>query len=79
MKSVHYLYEKTYLCRIMDESMSPDSLSRMLSSLPEEQSIRVMKRLTEKGEYVLMDRGLTIPSCVPVQGMIRSLNERILL
>ena len=55
MKSVHYLYEKTYLARIMDESMSPDSLSRMLSSLPEDQSIRVMKRLTEKGEYVLMD------------------------
>ncbi len=55
MKSVHYLYEKTYLCRIMDESMSPDSLSRMLSSLPEDQSIKVMKRLTEKGEYILMD------------------------
>jgi len=55
MKSIHYLYEKTYLCRIMDESMSPDSLSRMLSSLPEDQSIRVMRRLTEKGEYVLMD------------------------
>ena len=55
MKSVHYLYEKTYISRIMDESMSPDSLSRMLSSLPEEQSVRVMRRLTEKGEYVLMD------------------------
>ena len=55
MKSVHYLYEKTYLSRIMDESMNPDSISRMLSSLPEDQSIRVMKRLTEKGEYVLMD------------------------
>ena len=55
MKSVHYLYEKTYLCRVMDESMSPDSLSRMLSSLPEDQSIRVMRKLTEKGEYVLMD------------------------
>lgn len=55
MKSVHYLYEKTYLSRIMDESMSPDSLSRMLSSLPEDQSIRVMRKLTEKGEYVLMD------------------------
>ena len=27
----------------------------MLSSLPEDQSIRVMKKLTEKGEYVLMD------------------------
>ena len=54
MKSVHYLYERTYLCRIMDESMSPDSLSRMLSSLPEDQSIRVMRKLTEKGEYVLM-------------------------
>ncbi|SIM84669.1 transposase [Cuniculiplasma divulgatum] len=55
MKSVHYLYEKTYLSRVMDESMSPDSLSRMLSSLPEDQSIRVMRELTEKGEYVLMD------------------------
>ncbi len=55
MKSVHYLYEKTYLSRIMDESMSPESISRMLSSLPEDQSIRVMKKLTEKGEYVLMD------------------------
>ena len=55
MKSVHYLYEKTYLSRIMDESMSPDSLSRMLSSLPEDRSISVMKKLTEKGEYVLMD------------------------
>ena len=55
MKSVHYLYEKTYLSRIMDESMSPDSLSRMLSSLPEHQSIRAMRKLTEKGEYVLMD------------------------
>lgn len=55
MKSVHYLHEKTYLSSIMDESMSPDSLSRMLSSLPEDQSVRVMKRLTEKGEYVLLD------------------------
>ena len=57
MKSLHYLYEKTYISRIMDETMSPDSLSRMLSSLPEEQSVRVMGRLTEKGEYVLMDSG----------------------
>ena len=55
MKSMHYLYEKTYLSRIMGESMSPDSLSRMLSSLPEDQSIRTMRELTEKGEYVLMD------------------------
>ncbi|OWP56674.1 MAG: IS1634 family transposase [Thermoplasmatales archaeon B_DKE] len=55
MKSVHYLYEKTYLSRVTDESMSPDSLSRMLPSLPEDQSIRVMRKLTEKGEYVLMD------------------------
>jgi len=55
MKSLRYLYEKTYLSRIMGESMSPDSLSRMLSSLPEDQSIRAMGKLTEKGEYVLMD------------------------
>ncbi len=31
MKSLHYLYEKTYLSRIMDECMSPDSLSGMIS------------------------------------------------
>ena len=55
IKSMRYLYEKTYLSRISDESMSPGSISGMLSSLPEDQSIRVMRRLTEKGEYVLMD------------------------
>ena len=55
MKSIHYLYEKTYLSKIMGESMSPDSLSKMLSSLPEDQSIKVMQSLTEKGEYVLLD------------------------
>jgi len=55
MKSTRYLYEKTYLSRISDESMSPDSVSGMISSLPEDKSMRVMKRLTEKGEYVLMD------------------------
>ena len=55
IKSMRYLYEKTYLSRISDESMSPGSISGMLSSLPEDQSIRVMWRLTEKGEYVLMD------------------------
>ncbi len=55
MKSIRYLYEKTYLSRVMDEIKDPDSLSRMLSSLPEDQSMRVMRKLTEKGEYVLMD------------------------
>ena len=35
--------------------MSPGSISGMLSSLPEDQSICVIRRLTEKGEYVLMD------------------------
>ena len=55
MKSIRYLYEKTYLSRMSDESMTPASISGMLSSLPEERSISVMKRLTEKGEYVLMD------------------------
>ncbi len=55
MKSIHYLYEKTYLSKIMGESMSADSLSKMLSSLPEDQSVRVMQSLTEKGEYVLLD------------------------
>lgn len=55
MKSVGYLYEKTYLCRIMNESMSPASISSMLSSMPEDKSMSVMRRPTEKGEYVLMD------------------------
>jgi transposase len=35
--------------------MSPASISGMLSSLPEDRSISVMRKLTEKGEYVLMD------------------------
>lgn len=35
MKSRHYLYERTCISRIMVESMSHDSLSRMLSSRPE--------------------------------------------
>ncbi len=55
MKSIRYLYEKTYLSRISDESMSPGSISGMLSSLPEDRIINVMRKLTEKGEYVLMD------------------------
>ena len=55
MKSIHYLYEKTYLSRIYDESMSPSSISSMLESMPEDTSMNVMKKLTEKGEYVLMD------------------------
>ena len=55
MKSIRYLYEKTYLSRISDESMASSSIAGMLSSLPWDQSIRVMKKLTEKGEYVLID------------------------
>ena len=55
MKSVRYLYEKTYLSRISGESMTASSIPGMLSSLPEDNSIKTMKRLTEKGEYVLMD------------------------
>ena len=55
MKSVRYLYEKTYLSRISGASMTPSSIPGMLSSLPEDNSIKTMKRLTEKGEYVLMD------------------------
>ena len=55
MKSVHYLHEKTYLSRISDESMTASSISGMLWSLPEDNSIKVMRKLTEKGEYVLMD------------------------
>ncbi|MGP6238985.1 transposase [Cuniculiplasma sp. SKW4] len=55
MKSIRHLYEKTYLSRMSDESMTPASISGMLSSLPEERSINVMRKLTENGEYVLMD------------------------
>ena len=55
MKSVRYLYEKTYLSSMFDETMTASSISEMLSSLPEDQSIKVMQSLTEKGEYVLLD------------------------
>ena len=55
LKSIRYLYEKTYLSRISDESMASSFISVMLSTPPEDQSIRVMRRLTEKSEYVLMD------------------------
>ena len=55
MKSVRYLYEKTYLSRIWDESMSPGSISSMLSSLPHDSCNELMRSLTVKGEYVLMD------------------------
>ena len=52
MKSIRYLYEKTYLSRISEESMSPASISGMISLLPEERSMSVMRKLIEKGEYV---------------------------
>ena len=55
MKSVRYEYEKTYLSRVMDESMSPQSISDMLSSLPEDRCREVMRRMTESGEYILID------------------------
>ncbi|AGO60045.1 transposase IS4 family [Ferroplasma acidiphilum] len=55
MKSLRYLYEKTYLSRMYRESMSPGSISGMLSSLPQEGMVNAMGKLTEKGEYVLMD------------------------
>ncbi len=55
IKSVHYEYEKTYLSRASDESMSPSSISGMLSSLPMDSSMEVMRRMTEKGECVLID------------------------
>ncbi len=59
MKSIRYLYEKTYLSRISDESMSPVSISGMLSSLPEDGSVNVMRKLTEKGEYVLISENVS--------------------
>jgi transposase len=55
IKSVRYLYLKTYLSRIMDESMTPSSISGMLSSLPMDSTFDVMRRMTERGEYALMD------------------------
>jgi transposase len=55
MKSVRYLLEKTWLSRAFKESMTPRSISLMLSSLSEENMIRAMRSLTDKGEYVLMD------------------------
>ena len=47
MKSVSYLYEKTYLSQVMEESMSAGSISSMLSSLPHDSCNAVMRRLTE--------------------------------
>ncbi len=55
MKSIRYLYEKTYLSRVLDETFSPSSISSMISSLPHDRCNDVMRKLTEKGEYVLMD------------------------
>ena len=55
MKSIRYTYEKTYLSRILDESMSDKSISSMLSSLPHDSCNELMRSLTGKGEYVLMD------------------------
>ena len=55
MKSVGYEYEKTYLSKVMDESMSPQSISGMLSSLPEDRCRDVMRRMTGSGEYILID------------------------
>ena len=55
IKSVRHLYLKTYLSKIMDESMTPSSISGMLSSLPMDSMFDVMRRMTEKGEYILMD------------------------
>jgi transposase len=40
---------------MFDETMTASSISEMLSSLPEDSSTNVMKKLTEKGEYVLLD------------------------
>lgn len=55
MKSVRYLYDKTWLSRICDESMSAGSISGMLSSLTEESMIEVMRSLSVRGEYILID------------------------
>ncbi len=55
IKSVRHLYLKTYLSRIMDESMTPASISGMLSSLPIDSTFEVMRKMTERGEYILMD------------------------
>ena len=55
MKSVGYEYEKTDLSKVMDESMSPQSISGMLSSLPEDRCRDVMRRMTGSGEYILID------------------------
>ncbi len=55
MKSLHLLYEKTYLSRVLDESFTASSISSMLSSLPYDRCNDVMRKLTEKGEYILID------------------------
>ncbi len=46
---------------MFDKTMTASSISEMLSSLPEDNSIKIMRKLTEKGEYVLMDSTAIFP------------------
>ena len=46
LKYVRYLFKKSHLRRIIDESMFPGVSSRMLSLMFQDRIIRVMKRLT---------------------------------
>ncbi|AKA48031.1 hypothetical protein IX51_01780 [uncultured archaeon] len=55
MKSVRYLFEKTWLSKVFNEGMTAKSISGMLSSLPEESMIEVMRSLCARGEYILID------------------------
>ena len=55
LKSVRYIYEKTYLSDVFDETMSPESLSNLLWALSDQKSTEIMRELSEKGEYMLMD------------------------
>ena len=56
--------------------MSPDSLSRMLSSLLEEQSVKVLSRLTENGEYVLMDSTVIFSKSESISFLENGYNSR---
>ena len=48
MKSVRYLHGKTHLSSMFDKTMTASSISEMLSSLPEDNSIKIMRKVTEK-------------------------------
>jgi len=58
LKSIHHLYDKTYLSKLFQNTaMSPKALSGLLLYLGENFTLRdrLMKKLTQKGKYIIID------------------------